>query len=217
MLPTEVVPFFKAWLAGRQPSAPLWPTIDNKCTAAMLRADLKRAEIPLRDDEGRIVDFHALRATCSTWLALRGVPPQQHQRILRHHDFKTTMKHYTHLEVTDLAATIDAKIRYPRCALVAPTCNFSGSETVSGGADTPPTSEGERRTQHHAPSAVARRKTRVRATAGKRPGRDSNPRITDLQSVPLGHLGTRPGASHLGKRSGMRQTAHRRNPDNGSG
>lgn len=56
----------------------------------------------------------------------------------------------------------------------------------------------------------------VRAPAGphairwvKRPERDSNPRTTDLQSAPLGHLGIRPRVLHLGKARGEGQTVLR--------
>src|SRR5690348_4683342 len=37
----------------------------------------------------------------------------------------------------------------------------------------------------------------ARLSEGKRPRWDSNPRITDLQSVPLVHLGTRPRGSRI--------------------
>src|SRR4051812_23087313 len=40
---------------------------------------------------------------------------------------------------------------------------------------------------------LLRPKARVVMKEGKRPEWDSNPRITDLQSVPLVHLGIRPG------------------------
>jgi hypothetical protein len=37
-------------------------------TAAMLRVDLEAAGIPYRDTAGRVVDFHALRASYITYL-----------------------------------------------------------------------------------------------------------------------------------------------------
>ena len=37
----------------------------------------------------------------------------------------------------------------------------------------------------------------MQSTGAERPRRDSNPRITDLQSVPLSHLGTRPGRTRI--------------------
>ena len=56
------------------------------------------AKILLQDDDGRVVDLHALRTTLGTWLAVEGVPAQHAQRILRHENLKTTMRHYMALE-----------------------------------------------------------------------------------------------------------------------
>src|SRR4051794_6092744 len=46
-------------------------------------------------------------------------------------------------------------------------------------------------------------------TGGKRPRWDSNPRITDLQSVPLDHLGTRPSFSQNIRGFAVRQVGER--------
>ena len=68
--------------------------------------DFKRAGIALVDSEGRVADLHALRATLATQLARNSVTPQVAQRILRHSDYRTTMKHYTMLGLVDTAAAI---------------------------------------------------------------------------------------------------------------
>src|SRR5690606_31153793 len=44
-----------------------------------------------------------MRTTLATNLARKGVAPQVAQRILRHRDYRTTLKHYTALELEDSA------------------------------------------------------------------------------------------------------------------
>ena len=55
------------------------------------------------DSDGWVIDLHALRTTLGTTLAREGVPPQLAQRIMRHQDFRTTLKHYTVLGLSDTA------------------------------------------------------------------------------------------------------------------
>ncbi len=57
--------------------------------------------IVTKDAEGRVVDLHAMRATLATRLCRVGVKPQYLQRIMRHADYRTTLKHYTCLEIAD--------------------------------------------------------------------------------------------------------------------
>jgi len=84
----------------QRPETPIFPKLTRK-TADMLKCDLKAAGIPYRDASGRVVDFHALRATCGTLLAKAGVHPKLAQDILRHSDIRLTMKHYTHTLLED--------------------------------------------------------------------------------------------------------------------
>ncbi|MFG0284267.1 MAG: tyrosine-type recombinase/integrase [Phycisphaerales bacterium JB039] len=65
-----------------------------------------KTRIVTEDTEGRVIDLHALRTTLGTKLARAGVAPQIAQRIMRHGDYRTTMKHYTVLELTDMAAAL---------------------------------------------------------------------------------------------------------------
>jgi len=65
-------------------------------TAPMIRADLKAASIPYKDDADKVFDFHALRGQCATMLALAGVNPKEAQEIMRHKDINLTMNVYTH-------------------------------------------------------------------------------------------------------------------------
>ena len=79
----------------------------------MVGKDTKRSplrpktRIVTKDDEGREIDLHALRTTLGTQLARQGVAPQIAQRIMRHGDYRTTLKHYTVLGLTDTTAAMD--------------------------------------------------------------------------------------------------------------
>lgn len=66
-----------------------------------------KTRIVVEDAEGRVIDLHALRTTLGTQLARAGVTPQVAQRIMRHGDYRTTLKHYTVLGLTDTAAAMD--------------------------------------------------------------------------------------------------------------
>ena len=70
------------------------------------------------DGQGRIVDLHALRTTLATTLARAGVAPQVAQKIMRHADYRTTLKHYTILELVDSQNAM-ANIRVPVQATAA--------------------------------------------------------------------------------------------------
>ena len=49
-------------------------------------------------------DFHSLRHTFGTFLALSGTKPQIAQRLMRHSDPRLTQNLYTHLTVADTAS-----------------------------------------------------------------------------------------------------------------
>jgi len=73
-----------------------------------------KTRIVTEDAEGRVIDLHAMRTTLGTNLARAGVAPQIAQRIMRHSDYKTTLKHYTVLGLTDTAKAIGELIRIGR-------------------------------------------------------------------------------------------------------
>jgi integrase len=66
-----------------------------------------KTRIVVEDDEGRMIDLHAMRTTLGTMLARHGTKPQVAREIMRHSDYKTTLKHYTVLGLTDTAAAIN--------------------------------------------------------------------------------------------------------------
>ena len=68
---------------------------DGVPTMKEIRKDFKSAGIPLKDELGHIVDFHALRTTYITRLQRAGVSPREAMELARHSDMRLTMKTYT--------------------------------------------------------------------------------------------------------------------------
>ncbi len=67
-----------------------------------------RTKIITEDENGYVVDLHALRTTLGTHLARAGVAPQVAQKIMRHSKYETTLAHYTVLGLADVAGAINA-------------------------------------------------------------------------------------------------------------
>jgi hypothetical protein len=59
------------------------------------QTDLKRANVAYINSKGQRVDFHSLRYTLATNLALAGTPPRAAMEIMRHSDMRLTTKTYT--------------------------------------------------------------------------------------------------------------------------
>jgi len=72
----------------------------------ILDRDLAAAGIKKRDDRGRTVDVHAMRATFATHLAAAGVAPLVAQRAMRHSSLALTMKHYIDPRLLDVAGAV---------------------------------------------------------------------------------------------------------------
>lgn len=97
----------RQWIAGREPTVPLWRSTRWFRCADMLRLDLQAAGIPFADAQGRVVDFHSLRVYFVTSLARAGVPLAVAQRLARHSTPMITTSHYTQLELQELADEIE--------------------------------------------------------------------------------------------------------------
>ncbi len=93
--PTDVAPF-------------QWVFHDEVPRVRTLQKDLEKAGISFMDATGRRLDFHALRATFCTLLALSGVPLNEAMQLMRHSDPKLTMKVYTDAAQLDLSAALAA-------------------------------------------------------------------------------------------------------------
>jgi integrase len=72
----------------------------------VFKRDLVKAGIPFLDVAGRRLDFHALRKTLGTNLAVSGVSPRIAMELMRHSDIKLTMKVYTDASRLPLAAAV---------------------------------------------------------------------------------------------------------------
>jgi len=81
----------KALFAGKMPNVKAFSLPSKYNMADMLRADAAEAKISC---EG--LDFHALRHTAGSVLALSGVHPKTAQTIMRHSNINLTMSIYTH-------------------------------------------------------------------------------------------------------------------------
>lgn len=90
---------------------------DSVPTHRTFRKDLARAGIAERDERGRVIDLHALRGTLGTRLAAAGIAPQVAKGIMRHSDYRTTVKHYHHLTLHDQRRALETALaRAPRLA-----------------------------------------------------------------------------------------------------
>jgi len=105
----ETAEELRSFFSGKLPTAKAfggrYKRLTDK-TADMIEADLADASIDYVDESGRFRDFHALRATCASWLAACGVHPKKAQAIMRHSDINLTLSCYTHLLGGDLAKAV---------------------------------------------------------------------------------------------------------------
>ncbi len=99
------------------------------------RRDRRRSDfLASVDGEGRVVDFHALRATYITMVVKSGASVKEAQELARHSDPKLTMNVYTRLGVHDLATALD---RLPTPALDRPdhdTLRATGTDNATPGS-----------------------------------------------------------------------------------
>jgi len=86
-----------------------WTGTENGNTKAsrMIRHDYKRANIPLIEN-GKHVDFHALRHTFITSLARNGVHPSKAKELARHSTITLTMDVYSHVTTDELRSSVNA-------------------------------------------------------------------------------------------------------------
>ena len=95
----------RGYLRGRCASEPVWG-IAGKKTAHALRMDLKEAGIPI-EVNGRRADFHALRTSFGTRLALANVPLALAQKLMRHSTPVLTAAVYTVAQLSDLSREVE--------------------------------------------------------------------------------------------------------------
>jgi integrase len=108
ILMDETAKAIREFLGGKKPQGRAFAMPHKANAADMLKADLKDAGIRYTDESGRDVDFHALRHTFITNLALAGVHPAVAQKLARHSCIELTMKYYTHVLHKSEVEAIDA-------------------------------------------------------------------------------------------------------------
>lgn len=72
------------------------------------RRDLELAGIPFLDASGKRADFHALRHTYNTRLAVSGVSPRVAMELMRHSEMRLTTKTYTDVSLLPVAAAVQS-------------------------------------------------------------------------------------------------------------
>lgn len=117
----------------------LFPNLSKKRMAEVIQADLKRAGIPYKTDEG-IADFHAAgRHTYITQLIRSGASLPEAKELARHSEIKMTLR-YTHIGIVDQAKAL---ANLP----TAPTALHG--RCISDGVECPnPTSDGTAENRH---------------------------------------------------------------------
>lgn len=79
----------------------------------ILNRDLEAAGIRKRDDRGRTLDVHALRATFGSLLSQAGVPLRTAQAALRHSDPSLTANVYTDPGLLDVSGVVESLPELP--------------------------------------------------------------------------------------------------------
>ena len=99
----DFVGLLAAMVAGLEPGARVFVPMPSIRT---WKADLERAGVAFKDENGHQLDFHALRATFATRLLREGVPASVARRLTRHASVKTLERHYDRLGFTEAAEAL---------------------------------------------------------------------------------------------------------------
>jgi integrase len=73
----------RPWPASRPPGKPIFGNL-TKYTNLLTQADLEAAGVPYRDGSDRVADFHSLRHSFVTALAMSNAPVMVIQSLARH-------------------------------------------------------------------------------------------------------------------------------------
>ena len=187
-------------LASKLPAATAFNVPGNPTFTRMFRHDVDAAGIEYRDQDGRVVDFHALRHTFITNLARSGVHPKAAQTLARHSTITLTMDKYSHTAIGEQAEALKG---LPD--LTGPAANLNrktgtdGHDSQNGLASRLASKHAKRRTPMDASGLPEGEHTRGGENCGtpdnpsisqgfpgvhfERPRPDSNRGVTVLQTV----------------------------------
>ena len=166
---------------------PLWPKLPDEIARVMAQ-DLEAAKIPVTDDAGRVIDFHALRHTFITRLARSGVTPKVAQALARHSTITLTMDRYAHVALADTSKALASLPALPtrdepqREALAA--TGTHGREDAGEGGQPPSCGRGRDTGQRRAERGL------VRGAAARRIGRRTRLRIAAQIAARRGQSGS---------------------------
>jgi integrase len=77
--------------------------------AKHLKRDLRAAGLPIRDEKGRVFDFHALRKCMGTYMQTAGIPLTTAKECMRHSSVGLTAGVYNDGDLHDLRAAVEAR------------------------------------------------------------------------------------------------------------
>jgi integrase len=97
------------WIEGKKLDEFVVDVPDN--LLKIFNKDLEYAGIPKADDQGRVLDLHALRMSLGTNLLMNGVPLLNVQKIMRHSTPTLTANLYTDISLLDLHGAMDSTFR----------------------------------------------------------------------------------------------------------
>ena len=121
--------------SSRASGATLWPGKWYERAAQMLRVDLEAAGVAYRDETGKRRDFHSLRHTFVSNLALAGEHPKTAQTLARHSDITLTMGVYTHLSLSDVAGAVERLPALPDIGKDSETGQATGTDGPIAGPE----------------------------------------------------------------------------------
>ena len=107
----------RPWVASKALGKPVFGNL-TKHTNLIIQADLKAAGIAYRDASDRVADFHALRHSFITALAMSKAPVKVIQSLARHSTPTLTLGVYAHVGLYDQTSALDA---LPDTAPTGPT------------------------------------------------------------------------------------------------
>jgi integrase len=95
------------WLGSKAPGQPIFGNL-TKHTNLLIQADLKAAGIDYWDVSDRVADFHSLRHSFVTALAMSNAPVKVIQSLARHSTPTLTLGVYAHVGLYDQTSALDA-------------------------------------------------------------------------------------------------------------